>query len=263
MWFFVDESWSPDGFSPKFGVLLGVLVKDEQLNRMDKLLFDTIRKYYGSKAAKDAHTELKGKDLLSNYVLNLTNTLLKSGALPKNICIVKEILSYPIKAKDFYLKVFASTVYSMDNKHPALLSSKPRELYEPFRKLIFNVSQAASEDAPGNKVTLVFDQRIGAQKDIAIAIHNYIAGTRLKNIEKYPYFAVSNVSPGVKYADIMAYLLSKRYQGTHIKQHRLIMQLYNEMKNLCWVSKRTPIKYGLVKLNEIKSDSDIRYVVRK
>lgn len=261
MWFFVDETWCPDSFLPKFGVLLGILVKDSQLISLSKLLYGTRKKYYGEANAKDAHCELKGKELLSNHILSLVEP---RKSLPKNICIVKELLSYPITRNNFYLKIFASTVYSMTNKLPQLLSPNPRDLYEPFKRLIENVSMAAQEDEPKSKVTLVFDQRIGAQKDIAIAIHNYIGGMRLPNINIHPYFAVSNICPGVQFADIMALLLSKRIQRKSLVSQRVIMDLYNDMKNLCWVSKEaTPKRYGLVSFNEIIGKEGIRYTIRK
>lgn len=256
MWFFVDESWSADVYSPKFGVLLGVLVKDEDLARLDKFLFSTRKKYFGAANAKNKGFELKGKDLLNKNILKLHQP---GKPIPRNICIVKEMLSYPIEK--FYLKIFASTVFSMTNAHPPLLSPNPRLLSEPFRRLIENVSMAASEDAPDRKVTLVFDQRIGAQKGIAIAIYNYVAGMRLPNVEIFPYFAVSNVSPGVQFADVMAYLLAKREEKDRLYK-AIIMGLYNEMKELCWASK-TVKRFGLTKFNEKIERGVAKYTIRK
>ena len=258
MWLFVDESWSPDNFSPKYGVLLGILIKDEDLSKLDKFLFNVRKKYYGSEHAKKANYELKGKNLLSNQILRLV----KPGKpLPKNICIVKEMLSYPIK-QGVFLRIFASTVYSMNNKHPSLLSPKPRELSYPFKKMIENVSKAALEESPSHKVTLVFDQRTGAQNDIAIAINNYVGGTKIKNIGNYPYFAVSNVSPGVQFADIMAYLLSKRVQKK-ASSKTLIMNLYNDMKKLCWESTSGYKSYGIVSFDEKIEKDNITYTIKK
>jgi hypothetical protein len=252
MWFFVDETWSPEEYEPKYGILMGVLVKDEELKALDDFLFAIRKKYYGKDHAKDLNHELKGSKLLSNSVLKM----IKPGEpIPKNVCIVKEMLSFPIQ-RDIYIKAFASTVYSGNKNNPSLLSPNSKQLAEPFRRLIENVAQAALEDVPGRKVTLVFDQRLDAQKGISIAIKNYVAGLKLPNVEVYPYFAVSNVSPGVQFADVLAYILSKRVQGKEKK-------LYSDMKQLCWESKGTPKKYGLMLFDEMRVGKNYKYVVRK
>jgi hypothetical protein len=246
MWFFVDESWSADTCKPKFGVLLGILVKDEDLARLDKFLFSVRKKYFGDANAKNKSFELKGKDLLSKYILKQYQQGKSGKSIPRNLCIVKEMLNYPTEY--FFLKIFASTVFSMTKRHPPLLSPNPRALSDPFKRLIENVSTAAKEDAPGRKVTLVFDQRIGAQKDIAIAIYNYVAGMKLANIEIFPYFAVSNVSPGVQFADVMAYLLAKKEEKNPLYK-TIFMSLYMEMKALCWTSKAKPKRFSLTSVH--------------
>jgi hypothetical protein len=258
MWFFVDESWSADDYDPKFGVLLGVLVKDEDLGKFDKFIFNVRKKYYGSDQAKNKDFELKGSKLLNKYILKLYQT---NQTIPKNICIVKEMINYPT-VSSLYMKIFASTVFSVTDDHPPLLSPNPRSLSDPFKKLIENVSTAAQEDVPGRKVTLVFDQRIGVQKDIAIAIYNYVAGMRLSNIEIFPYFAVSNVSPGVQFADVMAYLLAKKHEQDP-SYKTILMSLYKEMKVLCWTSKDNPRRFSLSKFNEIIENGVTRYTKRK
>ena len=114
----------------------------------------------------------------------------------------------------------------------------------------------------GNFRLLTSSSRIGAQKDIAIAIYNYVAGMKLFNVEMFPYFAVSNVSPGVQFADVMAYLLAKKEENDPLFK-TVIMGLYKEMKTLCWTSKATPKRFGLTKFNEIVEKGVIRYTTRK
>lgn len=255
MWFFVDESWSPDEYKPCFGVLLGILVKESQLHLLDKFLYEIRKKYFGKENAKDKEKDLKGKLLLANQIL----AKYKHGqVIPNNVCIVKEILSLPIHHEKFYIKVFASTVFREDEKKPALLSPNAKRLSRPFKELIENVSCAAKEEMPKSKVNLVFDQRLGAQQGIAISIHNFIGGMDLSNISKYPYFAVSNVSPGVQVADIFAYLLSKRAQ-----KRGEIMSLYRDMCKLQWTSSGNPKQYGLRMFNERGTGDDLTHTVRK
>ncbi len=47
MWFFVDESWCPDNHAPKFGVLAGVLLRQDDLMKYDNLLYGVRKKYFG------------------------------------------------------------------------------------------------------------------------------------------------------------------------------------------------------------------------
>ncbi len=255
MWCFIDESWSPDEYRPRFGVLLGVLILNEQLSRLDDFLFATRKKYFGLKHAKDRELDLKGKELLSNGVLKRWK---KTGQIPKNVCVVKEVLGLPIKAPEFYVRVFGSTVFSPDDRLPSLVSPDVRQLAAPFRSLIQNVAAAAREYSPERSVNIVFDQRLDAQSKIAIAVTNFIAGTQLTNVRRYPYFAVSNVSPGVQVADIFAHLLAKRAQG-----HKRVMGLYNDLKRLQWEStdpQSNPKRYGLVRFNEtIGGDGRVSY----
>ena len=90
MWFFVDETWPRPEFEPKFGILFGVLIRDDQLVLLDNLLFSIRKKYFGVSHAKDLSKELKGNSLLSNYVLNKWEP---NKPIPNNICIVKHRFS--------------------------------------------------------------------------------------------------------------------------------------------------------------------------
>jgi hypothetical protein len=246
MWLFVDESWSPPGYIPAYGVLLGVLVRHDQLDRLENLLFAVRKKYYGRDHAKDLRRELKGNELMSNHVLRLWKP--RSPA-PRNLCIVRELITYPKLNPDFHLRLVASIVYSTGRQSPPLVSPDPRQLAEPFRHLVQSASMATQEHAPERAVTLVFDERLGSQRDIAIAVRNFVSGMRLPNVHRYPYFAVSNVSPGIQLADVFAHLLSKRVQ-----QVRPIMGLYSEMRPLQWASQGTPKRFGFVRLNEHKDE---------
>jgi len=187
----------------------------------------------------------------------LSNHILKrhaAGEVMDNLSIVRELLSYPLR------RVFASTVYREDARRPTLLSPDPRRLARPFRHLVENVSLAAQERDIERTVTLVFDQRLGAQRDIAIAVTNFVKGMDLSNVHPYPYFAVSNVSPGVQFADVFATILSKRAQ----KRGGIIPRFYTELRRLNWISEGPARRrYGLNRFTETGSVTDLRYAYRK
>jgi len=64
------------------------------------------------------------------------------------------------------------------------------------------------------KALLVFDQRLGAQEDISIAICHYLAGIRDQGkLIPHPCVGVSNVWPGLQLADIAAHILGRYATG--------------------------------------------------
>jgi len=257
MWLFVDESWAPEGVTPSFGILSGVLVEESKLPKLEQFLFEIRKKYYGPKHAKDYTRDIKGKELLSNQMVKLWQ---KNGSMPNNICFVKELLTFPRLNPEIYFKAFASLIYSNNAKPPDLLSPDPKRLSIPIRTLIENVSQAANSYDPKSVVKLIFDQRLGSQEGLAIAMKHFIAGIGLGNIHPYPYFAVSNICPGIQFADVFAYLLAKRAQ--HVKE---LFPFYSLWRGLQWVSEddAAPKRYGLNRWNEIINGRDRRYVKRQ
>lgn len=257
MWFFVDESWSPDGVRPSFGLLSGILVEENKLPSLEDFLFSVRKKYYGQEHARDYRRDIKGKDLLSNQMLRLWAS---SGSMPNNICIAKEMLTFPKMNPEVFFKTFASVIFS-DNEHkPDLLSPDPKRLSHPIRILIENVAEAAASYSAEKQVKLVFDQRLGSQEGLAIAMKHFIAGTRKSNIHPYPYFAVSNISPGIQFADVFATILSKNIQG-----FRELHQFYLGWRDLQWLSQEgvAPRRYGLNSWDETKQNGERRYSVRR
>lgn len=257
MWFFIDESWSPKDSSSPFGLLSGVLVEESKLPDLDRFLFQVRKKYYGSEHARDYTRDLKGNTLLSNAMIRMWS---KIGSMPNNICVVKEMLTYPTINPEIYFKTFASFIYSSNGELPDLLNPDPKKLATPIKSIIENVSMAATEHNPDASVKLIFDQRLGAQEGLAIAMRHFIAGIGLKNIHPYPYFAVSNICPGIQFADVFAYLLSRRAQK--VKE---LFPLYKLWMGHQWQSPvgATPHRYGLGRWNESTTASgDRRYTVR-
>ncbi|HLO65828.1 MAG TPA: DUF3800 domain-containing protein [Holophaga sp.] len=255
--FFVDESWSPDGASPSFGLLSGILVEEETLEKLENFLFLIRKKYYGKDHARDYTKDIKGKDLLSNYMIKLWA---KNGTMPNNICIAKEMLTFPILNKEIFFKSFASFIFSENSTKPDLLSPDPKRLSIPIRNLIENVSEAAQAHRAERQVKLVFDQRLGSQEGLAISMKHFIAGTGLSNIHPYPYFAVSNISPGVQFADVFAYLLAKQAQG-----FKEVQSLYHQWRESLWQSEEgaSVKKYGLNSWTEQKNNGERNYAVRR
>jgi len=254
MFFFVDESWSPDEYPEKFGVLLGVLIPRENLKTLDNFLYNMRFKYFNKQHAKDLTRELKGTTLISNNVLKKWEK-----DMPLKLCIAYEILKLPIVDKRFYCTVFASTVHSGTTKHPQLFAPYAKQLTRPFRELLEKVSRAAYDFDPTRNVTLIFDERPKAQTDLAISIKNFISGMRVANIDSCPYFAVSHASSGIQIADVFTSILSKR-----IQKIPKVITLYNQLRKLQWESTTEPKRWGFSRYNEHIDDNKLlKYTIRR
>lgn len=134
-------------------------------------------------------------------------------------------------------KAFASIVYGRGSK---LTCANPKKLELPFRDLCVKISTAAEEIAENtqDKISIIFDQRFGVQNGIAISMYNFIQGSKIKNINPFSYFAVSNVEPGIQLADLFAYIVGKRA----IKDSRFL-KWYNEIKPIQWRGKVKEVKH--------------------
>ncbi|MFC1488572.1 DUF3800 domain-containing protein [Thermodesulfobacteriota bacterium] len=222
---YFDETWQTLQGGQRVGVIFGLILKKELLLRLDNFLYKVRKKYYGKVQAKDKKSELKGKQLFSNITFKIERE--NPGVMPNNHCIAMEVISW-CKALPASIapKVFASIVYGTD---PHLKCLDPKRLDLPFMDLCIKISEAASEMERNGSVTLVFDERYGVQKGIAISIYNFIRGVGVNNINPYPLFAVSNVDPGVQLADIFAYIVGKRAT----KDQRFIVW-YKRISSLQW-----------------------------
>jgi hypothetical protein len=226
VWCFIDESWNESGGRDNVGVLFAVTLPYDAISKVGEKLFAVRAQYYGRDHAKNLFSELKGTSLLSRSTFKLA--AMRTGPMPKNLCIVREVLTWLERNREsLKLDAFASIIYGVN---PTLECLNPRNLEIPFRELLRNISACCAARMPGDRVTLVFDQRTGAQKGNAIAVSNFIAGTNLPNVCPYPYFAVSNIAPVAQVADIAAYITAKRAVG----DRRFVTPWFASLMKLQW-----------------------------
>lgn len=200
MWCFIDESWHV-GKQEQVGVLAGVVGPVADFTELDRVLYRLRKKYYGEKNAKDLRRELKGTNLFSNLSFQRY-----SDGFSKNISLVRELLEWAVNTS---LKVIGITVYG--KQMPPLLSPKAKQLSVPFKELCVRILAHLPKERKG---MLIFDQRIGAQEDISIAICHYLAGIpEPKHVIPHPFVGVSNVWPGLQLADIVAHILGRYAVG--------------------------------------------------
>lgn len=201
MWCFFDESYPEED---NVASIVACLMNDATVSHVDQILFQAQKKHFSHEHARDLSNELKGKDLLSKYSFKMA----KKHGFSKNHDVVREILTECLKHSDAHpVLVFGAAVYGAKEilKHPGKLAF-------PLTEILKRVSAAARDQDTNSNVTLVFDEKL-ADRDVAIALRRFIAGTHLPNVSHYPLVGVSHVTPGIQLADIGAFILGRRAIG--------------------------------------------------
>jgi Protein of unknown function (DUF3800) len=200
VWCFIDESWHK-GPREEVGVLAAAVGPRRDFDALGHFLFRTRKKYYGEAHARDLRSELKGKDLFSNLSFRA-----KESGYSKNLSVVREVLEWVERSS---IRLIGISIYG--DTRPPLLTPDLKLLSPPFRELCIRILAQIPENQSGQ---LIFDQRLGAQEEISVAVHNYLAGIRENTrLLPYPLIGVSNVWPGLQLADIVAFILGKYATG--------------------------------------------------
>ncbi|MCP5534777.1 MAG: DUF3800 domain-containing protein [Akkermansiaceae bacterium] len=244
-WCFIDESWR-DGVDEKIGVLAATVGPARDFQKLDAKMYQVRKKYLGEDHAKDRTSELKGTQLLSNNSFKM----LDQHGFSKNLCVVREILEF---VKTTQIRYIGVTVYG--NKKPSLLAPHARDLARPFKELCYKLEAAIPRGQAG---IIVFDQRVGAQEGISVAISNYLSGIPgRKKLHPDPLVGVSNVHAGLQLADIAAFILGKR-----AAQDKRIEPFYRILSasKLETTNSQGKTIYGFVRFQQ---HEDGRFTIRK
>ena len=200
-WCFIDESWH-DGANEKIGVLAAVVCSRATNELLQREMYRVRKKYFGEENARDLKSELKGKNLFSNASI----AHVKEHGFSRNLAVAREIIEISKKAD---IRIAVGVVYGKDT--PPLLSPQPKILAPPFRELCVRIR---SQMKAGHLCQLVFDQRLGAQEGISIAVHNYLAGLAPPHrIFPHPLIGVSNIFAGLQFADMVAHIIARYSSG--------------------------------------------------
>lgn len=202
-WCFIDESW-PEPQAEHVGVLAAVLCDWPTHDRLERHCYHLRRKYYGEDHARDARRELKGRELLSNSTFK--NMEKEPNGFSKNLLIAKDLLHF---AHQEGIRVSAGVIFGAQK--PPLLSPEPKLLAPPFKELCHRLWSHLPEPGLAN---IVFDQRLGAEEGIAIAMRSYLAGlAQPHRIRPLPLVAVSTACAGLQLADLIAFILGRHAMG--------------------------------------------------
>ena len=210
-WCYVDESWQ-DGGTEKVGVLAAAVGPYTEFEKLDQFMYNVRKKYIGGDHARDRRSELKGADLLSNFSFKMAE---KHG-YSRNLAVAREVFEW---VKTSAIRFIGITAYG--TSQPSLLAPRAKDLARPFKELCVRAKAAVPD---GERGVLVFDQRVGAQQDISIAVYHYLAGmSDNATLAPHPLIGVSNVLPGLQLEDMAAYVLGRWATGDN--RHLLFYKL--------------------------------------
>jgi len=244
-WCFIDESWR-DGQNEKIGVLAATVGSEADFKKLEQVMYRARKKYLGEAHAKDSTSELKGTKLLGNNSFKMQE---KHGH-SNNLWLVREVLEFVKKSPIRFIGV---TVYG--SQQPSLLAPKAKDLARPFRELCIRMMAAIPKKQKG---IIVFDQRVGAQEGISIAISNYLAGmTDNTSLHPHPLVGVSNVHAGLQLADLAAFIIGKWAEGDN--RFKLFYKFVTDSQLEAETTLGTKL-YGLVRLQHAQDD---QFTIRK
>lgn len=196
MWCFIDESWQ-EGVNEHVGTLAAAVGSKADFDELAHFLYRVRKKYYGEDNARDLRSELKGTNLFSNQSFKQ-----QAVGYSKNLSLAREVVEWLSVSN---IRLVGVCIYG--DSRPTLLSPNLKSLSTPFRELCIRILSHIPSHATGQ---LVFDQRLGAQEDISIAVFNYLAGIQEnQRLNPHPLIGVSNVWPGLQLADIVAHILGR------------------------------------------------------
>lgn len=210
MLIFFDETFR-DSLSytgQSIGALCGIAIPEKELHRIATDVFQLKYKHFGSQFARDG--EIKGKELLKNYVF----TLAKKHGSSRNLQFATDLLHY---IKNKHLTVFGCICFekSLQNFHCQDMSAMDLS----FRYLFQRIDMFMKIKHPERLAKLVFDDRdYGINHKNARAITNFFqrssAGLSFNSIIQTPFFAISQAqNVGLQLADFVTTIIGLRFSS--------------------------------------------------
>ena len=210
MLIFFDETFrkSLSYKDTSFGALCGIAIPEKELHRIATDVFQLKLKHFGIQFARDS--EIKGKDLLKNYVFRLA----KKHGSSTNLSFANDLLHY-IKHKQ--LTVFGCICFEKTMQEFRCEDMSAMDV--SFRFLFERIDMFMKIEYPERLAKLVFDDRdYGINQKNAHAITNFFqrssAGLSCNSIIQTPFFAISqSQNIGLQLADFVTTIIGLRFSS--------------------------------------------------
>lgn len=207
---FFDESFRNSIKHPNvsLGALCGIGIPEKELSRVSDDIFKLKLKHMGSEFARDG--EIKGKDLLKNYVFRLA----EKGHPSKNLALSQDLIAYIVSKG---LPVFGCVCFQKEFQKFQV--DDVTALHKTFRYLFERIDMYMKIHRPGDMANLVFDDRdFGINQKNSEAITNFFQrsaqGLSMDSIVRTPFFAISQShNVGLQLADFVTSVIGLRFSS--------------------------------------------------
>jgi hypothetical protein len=212
MLFFFDESFRQSETNPniKLGALCGINIPESNFTEIANDVYKLKLKHFGADYASEH--EIKGKELLKNFVFKLESRGMRS----RNLEFSQDLLEY-IRVKG--LKVFGCVCFEQGIQD--FKADDSAHMDRTFLYLFERVDMFMKIHHPKDKAILVFDDRDqGINGANATAITKFFqrsaSGIAMDSIIPTPFTAISQAqSVGVQLADFVTAIIGIRFSGGH------------------------------------------------
>jgi Protein of unknown function (DUF3800) len=190
------------------GALCGIGIRESELSRVESDVFQLKYKHMGSDYARNH--EIKGKDLLKNYVFKLE----AKGIISKNLALAKDLIEYIVSKR---LPIFGCVCFE---KHLQRFQvDDVTALDKTFYYLFERIDMFMKVYCPDEMASLIFDDRdYGINQKNSAAITNFFQrsarGLSMDSIVKTPFFAISqSQNVGLQLADFVTTVIGLRFSS--------------------------------------------------
>lgn len=222
MLIFFDETFRQSLKHPNvsLGALCGIGIPEKDLARVADDAYHLKYKHMGADFARTA--EIKGKELLKNWVFNLAARGIKS----RNIALADDLIEYIVSKK---LPVFGCVCFEKEIQRFQV--DDVTALDKTFLFLFERIDMWMKIFRPNDMGCIIFDDRdYGINRKNSEAITNFFQrsakGLSLDSIIKTPFFAISqSQNVGLQLADLVTTIIGLRFSS-----HRQIEPYFAALK---------------------------------
>jgi hypothetical protein len=222
MLIFFDETFreSLRHSNVSLGALCGIGIPENELSRIAYDVYQLKLKHMSADYARNH--EIKGKDLLKNYVFRLA----ARGIASKNLALANDLIEYIVSKK---LPIFGCVCF--EKQLQRFQVDDVAVLDKTFRYLFERIDTFMKIYRPDEMANLVFDDRdYGINQKNSEAITNFFQrsakGLSMDSIVKTPFFAISqSQNVGLQLADFVTTVIGLRFSS-----HEQIQPFFSAMK---------------------------------
>lgn len=222
MLIFFDETFRKFLRQPSIslGALCGIGIPENELSRVAYDIYQLKLKHMDVEFARNQ--EIKGKELLKNYIFRLA----ANGIQSRNLALADDLIEYIVSKN---LPVFGCVCF--EKRLQRFQVADVKSLDKTFCYLFERIDNFMKLHRPDDMANIVFDDRdYGINQKNSEAITNFFQrsarGLAMDSIVKTPFFAISqSQNVGLQLADFVTTVIGLRFSA-----HEQIKPYFAEMR---------------------------------